>query len=90
MFDNATDAISFIESVDGECDKLSLLRKNLCLDEFGELLLTIPNSRYPRLSQILPRMPSEDVQKLWVDSSGYPLLKQSFLLCVWLRFLIFC
>lgn len=76
MFENQSECLRFIELAD-ENLKIQLLRENICLDEFGELLLSMPNSKYPLLSQMLPKMPSDDMQKLWAGSSGYPLLKQS-------------
>ena len=54
----------------------------LGLDDFGELLLTMPNREYPRISAQLPAMVSDDVQKNWTGSSGIPLLRQT---CTFVR-----
>jgi len=57
-------------------DVLESLRQ-LCLDDFAELLLELPNQRFPRLSSVLPRMASEKVQNNWTGNSGLPLLVQT-------------
>lgn len=63
---------------------LGELRK-LCIDDFGRLLLGMPNSRYPKLSRVLPRMASDEVQVSWTGASGYVLLRQSltFVRAIW-------
>lgn len=55
---------------------LSKLRK-LSFTDFSLLLLNIPNDLYPKLSDILPNMASDKVQKQWTGLSGVELLKQS-------------
>jgi len=57
-------------------DVLKNLRK-LCLDDFAELLLELPDPRFPHLSSVLPRMASEEVQKSWTGNSGRALLRQT-------------
>jgi hypothetical protein len=47
--------------------------RDVPLEIFGELLLGVPDE-YPRLKRLLPRMPSEDVQRSWVGDAGLPLL----------------
>jgi len=47
------------------------------LDDFGEFLIGLPNSQFPKLSKILPRMASDEVQMNWTGQCGVPLLKQS-------------
>lgn len=49
----------------------------LGLDDFGEFLLSLPNPQFPRLSSILPRMASDQVQRDWTGNSGIGLLKQT-------------
>lgn len=49
----------------------------LCLDDFGELLLNMPDPDFPGLSGILPPMASAEVQSSWTGSSGYTLLRQT-------------
>lgn len=55
---------------------LKVLRR-LPLEDFGELLLSMPNDEYPGLSGLLPAMASGEVQKKWTGSSGLTLLGQS-------------
>lgn len=57
-------------------DVLPRLR-TLTLDDFGELLLTIPNPQLPKISALLPRATPDDVQNKWTGSSGITLLRQS-------------
>ena len=57
-------------------DALKSLRR-LGLDDFGELLLSMPNPQYPRLSGMLPRMASDEVQGAWTGRHGLPLLMQT-------------
>jgi SAM-dependent methyltransferase len=49
----------------------------LHLDEFGELLLTLPDPALPHLSQLLPRATDDAVQVNWTGASGITLLRQS-------------
>ena len=58
---------------------------DLCLDDFAEVLLNMPDQSVPHLSSLLPRMASEEVQKNWTGASGYVLLRQSltFVRTVW-------
>lgn len=51
--------------------------RTLGLDDFGEILLGMPNSDYPRLSALLPIMASDASQDLWTGTHGIPMLKQS-------------
>jgi len=51
--------------------------RRLCLDEFAEVLLNMPNSQYPNISSCLPEMASDEVQNNWTGSCGYTLLHQS-------------
>ena len=57
-------------------DALASLRQ-LGLDDFGELLLSMPNPRYPNLSGVLPRMASDEVQTSWTGAHGLTLLRQT-------------
>lgn len=54
---------------------LHILRK-LSLQDFGRLLLDVPEDR-PALKAFLPRMASEEVQQNWTGASGETLLAQS-------------
>src|SRR5713101_838163 len=51
--------------------------RSLGLDDFGEFLLTIPNPEYPKLSRLLPSMPSDEIQRSWTGNAGVALLKQT-------------
>jgi hypothetical protein len=53
------------------------LRRALGLDDFGELVISMPMPAFPKLSQALPRMASAEVQDQWTGSHGYHLLRQS-------------
>lgn len=47
------------------------------LDDFGELMISLPLSTFPRLSALLPRMASEQTQLNWTGTSGLSLLQQT-------------
>lgn len=51
--------------------------RSIGLDDFGEFFITLPNKDFPKLSSLLPRMASDEVQKNWTGACGIPLLKQS-------------
>lgn len=51
--------------------------RRLSVDEFGELMWSLPNPDYPALSSVLPPMAPAAVQKRWTGSSGTPLLAQT-------------
>lgn len=55
---------------------LPVLRK-LSLEEFGELMVSMPNENYPALSRHLPRMAPEHVQNAWTGSAGLTLHQQT-------------
>ena len=57
-------------------DVYGLLRQ-MGLGDFGELMISLPNRRLPKLSAILPRMASDEIQQNWTGSSGMTLLGQS-------------
>jgi 2-polyprenyl-3-methyl-5-hydroxy-6-metoxy-1,4-benzoquinol methylase len=61
------------------CDDLSNLDQvfaRLPLESYGELLLDVPE-QWPRLRQLLPRMPDAQVQINWTGNHGKALLAQS-------------
>jgi len=58
-------------------DVLMELRQ-LTLDEFGYLLVHMPNESLPELSKVLPPMAPAQVQINWTGSSGISLLKQTY------------
>jgi SAM-dependent methyltransferase len=55
---------------------LAELRK-LRLEEFGKVLLDMPDENFPDLSKRLPAMASADAQRSWTGTSGMPLLQQT-------------
>jgi len=61
----------------GEADEGLRHLRHLCLDDFGQVLLGLPDDSLPNLSAVLPRMASDDVQKSWTGNSGLPLLQQT-------------
>lgn len=61
----------------GELRKVLEHLRELSLDEFGELLLSMPNHQYPHLSALLPQMAEPNVQKAWTGAEGYALLRQT-------------
>lgn len=69
----AAEEIAEVRSIDDVLEKL----RQLCLDDFAELLLELPHPRFPNLSSVLPRMASEKVQTNWTGNSGLALLGQT-------------
>jgi SAM-dependent methyltransferase len=53
------------------------MRRLLGLDDFGELMISMPMPQYANLSLALPRMASAEVQNEWTGNNGIPLLRQS-------------
>lgn len=57
-------------------DVLAGLRA-LAMEEFGELMLSLPNPEYPAISDLLPAMSSVETQQNWTGKSGLDLLAQT-------------
>ncbi|MEO6202232.1 MAG: class I SAM-dependent methyltransferase [Nitrospirales bacterium] len=57
-------------------DAITGLRQ-LSLDDFGLVILSMPDPEYPKLSRLLPSMASEEVQRGWTGNHGVALLKQT-------------
>jgi hypothetical protein len=57
-------------------DCLRKLRQ-LSLEQFQELMISLPRTDYASLSSVLPRMASTEVQRLWTGSDGANLLAQT-------------
>ncbi|CAN7376923.1 class I SAM-dependent methyltransferase [Phyllobacterium sp. LjRoot231] len=55
---------------------LTTLRK-LSLEDFGLLMISMPNETYPHLSKVLPRMAPEDVQLGMTGATGVTLFAQT-------------
>lgn len=51
--------------------------RQLSLDDFGLFMISLPNKRYPALSNVLPNMASNHIQETWTGASGVELLKQT-------------
>lgn len=80
MLDYAIQQITAIDkSLNAQSTRADALEKarNLGLSDFGELLISLPDSRFPNLSRLLPRMASAEVQTNWTGSSGLTLLAQT-------------
>jgi SAM-dependent methyltransferase len=59
---------------DGHVNEALRQLRKLCLMDFGEFFLELPNQQFPHLSRLLPRMAAEDVQVAWTGASGRHLL----------------
>ena len=51
--------------------------RELDFDEFGHLLIGMPDTRFPRVSSLLPAMALPEVQTNWTGNHGTALLRQS-------------
>jgi SAM-dependent methyltransferase len=79
VLDYVNEIVKKVEENSGVKDRDSafLSLRQLGLDDFGEVLMTMPNALYPKLSAILPAMSGDAVQKNWTGNSGLELLKQT-------------
>jgi SAM-dependent methyltransferase len=73
------DFLAGLESDPAIRDRDTALRKlrTLGLTDFAAVLWSMPLAEYPRLSALLPKMASSEVQHKWTGTSGVPLLAQS-------------
>jgi len=79
IFDHIKEVVRALESDSGVTtrrDAITGLRQ-LSLDDFGLVLLSMPDSQYPKLSRLLPSMASEEVQVNWTGNYGVALLKET-------------
>jgi SAM-dependent methyltransferase len=76
--------LEYVENIVGTIDHDPKVRtreaaldrlRTLGVDDYGELLLSMPNDRYPKLSSLLPRMASDEVQQNWTGGSSLSLLR---------------
>lgn len=51
--------------------------RGLSLEDFGLLLISMPNSRYPSLSKVLPKMADVAIQQQWTGFTGLELFAQT-------------
>jgi SAM-dependent methyltransferase len=70
------EALERDRSVATRADAFAGLRK-LGLDDFGEVLLNMPDRAFPKLSSLLPAMAGEEVQRNWTGNHGVALLRQT-------------
>ena len=80
MFEYALNQVREIEaSLPRDADRQFALRslRGLTLTDFGELMFSMPDERFPRLSRLLPRMASDEVQMNWTGATGMNLLSQT-------------
>lgn len=61
----------------GDITQVLQILRRLTIDDFGLVLLGMPNPAYPGLSKVLPRMASADIQVSWTGAEGYTLLRQT-------------
>jgi len=80
MLDYANKELIAIESsIDLTTKRSEIFNKLrvLSLSDFGLFLLSIPNPDFPKLSNLLPRMATDEVQMNWTGCSGLSLLTQT-------------
>jgi SAM-dependent methyltransferase len=80
MPDNVREILGAIEtSIDGTTIRGEILRKlrALGLGDFGRFLFSIPDLDFPKLSNLLPRMASKEIQTNWTGAYGLTLLAQT-------------
>ncbi|MFN3314397.1 MAG: class I SAM-dependent methyltransferase [Hyphomonas sp.] len=51
--------------------------RELSLDDFGLLMLTMPSKQFPAMSARLPAMAASKIQRAWTGADGTTLLRQS-------------
>lgn len=88
MLEYVEDTIRLIEQDTAVTTReLALQRlRELGIDDFSEVMLSMPNATYPKLSNLLPRMASDEVQRNWTGDSGLPLLR---LTCNFVRSMVY-
>jgi len=69
-------------AIDGPIPALRELRK-LGLDDFGLVMIKLPNPEYPNLSRVLPRMAPEEMQRTYTGTTDAKLLGHT-LAFVWM------
>lgn len=79
MFSYIENQLASLEATVNEksfSDVLPDLRR-LGLDDFGSIMFEMPNPNFPKLSSIVPKMASAEVQNSWTGNNGFELLKQT-------------
>jgi SAM-dependent methyltransferase len=79
IFEHIKEVVRALENDPGVTTRLAAMRglRQLSLDDFGLVLLSIPDPQYPKLSRLLPAMASEEVQRNWTGNHGVALLKET-------------
>lgn len=79
MLEYVEEVVSTIEADPAVATRQQAIRglRQLGLDDFGEVLLAMPDPRFPKLSRLLPAMADETTQRNWTGNCGLPLLKQT-------------
>ncbi len=79
MYEFVEPFVKEAESLAASEDLNSVLLKlrEMPFDDFGKLIIGLPDPAWPNLSRMLPAMASAQVQKSWTGTSGIPLLKQT-------------
>ena len=81
MFESIRTVVSRAEEAAkiGESELALQRMRALCLSDYGDVLLSMPNEAFPALSTILPQMASVETQTNWTGGSGKVLLRNSVL-----------
>ena len=77
MFEEELKKINAAMGSDASPDIPTLFRR-IPLDEFGKLLLNIPD-KYPHMKSFFPSMATREVQRNWTGAEGQVLLNQSLI-----------
>jgi SAM-dependent methyltransferase len=87
IFDHLAPVVNAAEAValTGDVDHTMLLLRRLSLMDYGLLVLGLPDSRFPGISRLLPRMAAVDVQWSWTGSHGYDLFQSTRDFCILLQ-----
>jgi SAM-dependent methyltransferase len=88
MLEYVEDVVRLVEQDNAVTTREAALQRLrvLGVDDFGEVLLSMPNAAYRKLSSLLPRMASDEVQRSWTGDSGLPLLR---LTCNFVRSMVY-
>lgn len=79
MLESVKEVLGAVENDQGVTTRQSAITglRQLGLDDFGEVLLSMPDPEYPKVSRLLPAMASEEVQRNWTGNHGLVLLQQT-------------
>lgn len=58
-------------------DALLSQARQLCLNDFCDLLLSLPDTTLPQLSRALPSMPAEGEQRIWTGAAHHELMQDT-------------